>query len=317
MDWYRRTHRPKRPSLPRRLTRLGTLLALSLACAGAVAAAAVLPGIGHARPAKKRHASERHPSGSTRASGQYVLLLGRQSTMTQSVRENAGTAVAFRFQDKTPGVAHAVNVYVQAASKAKQIVAGLYANRGSSPGARLASVSGAAGPAGKWLTLSLPQTTIVKRHTYWIALLARHGAVELAAGPQSGCHSVTDRTVGLAALPRAWKPGAASATCVSAYVSGTRKSSTGPPPDSPPSNSTPPQINGAADVGATLTASTGSWTGSPTSYTYQWRDCDSGTGCVNIAGATASSYTVQSTDQGHTLGVTVTATNAYGSSAAN
>jgi subtilisin family serine protease len=87
---------------------------------------------------------------------------------------------------------------------------------------------------------------------------------------------------------------------------------------SPPSNSTPPSISGTPQVGETLSASTGSWTGGPTSYGYQWQDCDtSGANCSAIAGATRSNYTAQSADVGYTLRVAVTASNSGGASTAS
>jgi WD40 repeat protein len=80
---------------------------------------------------------------------------------------------------------------------------------------------------------------------------------------------------------------------------------------------TPPAISGTATVGQLLSASTGTWTGSPTSYTYKWRRCNSsGAKCTAIAGATASTYTVTSGDLGHTLRVYVTASNSHGHSKA-
>jgi hypothetical protein len=84
-----------------------------------------------------------------------------------------------------------------------------------------------------------------------------------------------------------------------------------------PTNTAVPAISGTAQQGQTLTASNGSWSGSPTSYGYQWRDCTSSTSCTNISGATSSSYTLQSSDVGKTVDVVVTATNAGGSSSAS
>ena len=79
----------------------------------------------------------------------------------------------------------------------------------------------------------------------------------------------------------------------------------------PPVNQTPPTISGTAQVGQTLTALSGSWSGSPPiSYAYQWRRCDSAGGaCVDIAGATAASYVVSAADSGSTLRVRVAASN--------
>src|SRR4051794_41854075 len=52
-----------------------------------------------------------------------------------------------------------------------------------------------------------------------------------------------------------------------------------------PVNQTEPKIAGTAQVGQTLTASPGTWSGSPTSFAYQWRRCNAqGNGCANIGG---------------------------------
>ena len=81
-----------------------------------------------------------------------------------------------------------------------------------------------------------------------------------------------------------------------------------------PVNSTPPVISGTAAEGQQLTANAGAWTGStPMNRGYQWRRCDSvGANCVGIAGASATSYTLAASDVGHTIRVSETATNAYG-----
>src|SRR5712691_4106211 len=81
-----------------------------------------------------------------------------------------------------------------------------------------------------------------------------------------------------------------------------------------PSNTSLPSISGSARDGSLLTASHGSWTGSPTSYAYAWQRCDTdGGSCAAISGATSKQYTATSADVGHRLRVTVTATNSSGS----
>ena len=66
-----------------------------------------------------------------------------------------------------------------------------------------------------------------------------------------------------------------------------------------------------------LAASTGGWTGGPTSYAYSWQRCDgAGSSCAAIAGATSSAYKATSSDVGFRLRVQVTATNAGGSAKA-
>src|SRR5207302_726118 len=85
-----------------------------------------------------------------------------------------------------------------------------------------------------------------------------------------------------------------------------------------PSNTSLPSISGSARDGSVLTASHGSWTGSPTSYAYQWLRCDAqGRNCPSIAGATGTTYVATSADVAHTLLVQVTAKNATGTSTAN
>ncbi len=88
-------------------------------------------------------------------------------------------------------------------------------------------------------------------------------------------------------------------------------------PAAAPTNSAPPQVSGQTVSGQRLAASPGSWTGSPTSYTYQWQDCNaSGTSCKNIASASSTSYTLKASDVGETIRVVVTAANAAGSASA-
>jgi hypothetical protein len=87
----------------------------------------------------------------------------------------------------------------------------------------------------------------------------------------------------------------------------------------PPASSAPPSISGQAEVGQTLTASPGTWSGTqPLAYAYQWRRCDSSGGnCSNIAGATLATYALVSSDQGSTIRIRVTASNSAGSSSAD
>ncbi|HWF35743.1 MAG TPA: hypothetical protein VG295_10220 [Solirubrobacteraceae bacterium] len=74
-----------------------------------------------------------------------------------------------------------------------------------------------------------------------------------------------------------------------------------------PANIEAPTITGAASVGQSLTCSDGTWSASPTTFTFQWnRD---GT---PIAGAMSQSYVVSTADRGASLTCTVTASNSFG-----
>jgi hypothetical protein len=89
-----------------------------------------------------------------------------------------------------------------------------------------------------------------------------------------------------------------------------------PPPPTPPSNTSVPTITGRAEKDQTLTANEGTWSGTePIAYAYQWRRCDSaGASCIDIADATAKTYTLVAADVGSTVLVAVTASNSAGSS---
>jgi hypothetical protein len=77
-----------------------------------------------------------------------------------------------------------------------------------------------------------------------------------------------------------------------------------------------PAITGTTQVGQTLTASSGSWSGTtPMSYAYQWLRCDAnGAACAAASGATAATYLLASADAGSTVRVNVSASNTVGTS---
>jgi hypothetical protein len=80
-----------------------------------------------------------------------------------------------------------------------------------------------------------------------------------------------------------------------------------------------PVVSGTAQVGQSLSASTGTWSGTtPITYSFQWQRCDSaGANCAAVAGATAASYSPTSSDGGSTMRASVTATNAASSASAS
>ena len=101
------------------------------------------------------------------------------------------------------------------------------------------------------------------------------------------------------------------------------KASTGgggsnPPPTTghQPAFTSLPTISGSTRQGETLTASPGTWTGSPT-FTYEWRRCNSAGICSSISGASLITYVLALADVGSTIRLRVMALNSYGGASAN
>lgn len=81
-----------------------------------------------------------------------------------------------------------------------------------------------------------------------------------------------------------------------------------------PANSASPTISGAAQLGSTLTANPGSWTGpGPITFTFQWSRCDQfGDKCAFVNAAVNQTYVLASADVGHAMRVRVQARNQFG-----
>jgi hypothetical protein len=84
-----------------------------------------------------------------------------------------------------------------------------------------------------------------------------------------------------------------------------------------PTNTSTPVISGTTRTGSTLSIASDAWTGSPTSFTYQWkRSATSGGSYTNIGSATNSTYVLTDDDINKYIKVSVIATNGIGSSTA-
>lgn len=76
-------------------------------------------------------------------------------------------------------------------------------------------------------------------------------------------------------------------------------------------------VTSEPELSEVFTATSGTWTGSPT-FTYQWQRCaEAGGSCANIVGSTTNTYTVVEADVSHRLRVAVTAKNSAGTATAN
>jgi hypothetical protein len=280
-----------------------------------------------------------------------ATLIGDEAVEAQRDYLEAGEAEAFSLAARASGTTGAAHVYVSAHNGAGELLVGLYTNASGHPGALLATGALASPAAQAWDTVPLGATQLTSGTTYWLAILGTGGTLRYRDRAQGPCPSQTSAQAGLKALPAAWRPGTVYHDCpASAYVTAgapsfpveetksplnpsppteppaTEPPATSepppveppPPPPAAPSDSTLPAIAGTPTEGQTLTATTGTWSGSPTSYRYQWQDCNTlGEACLGVATATNSSYTLTAADVGHTLRVVITATNAGGSTSAS
>ena len=216
-----------------------------------------------------------------------TVLLGDQNVESVNDSNGSGKAEAFPFVSGASGTAQSITVYITSRQSLK---AALYSSKSSRPSSLLAS--GTLAPPGTgWQTVTIPSTSVTAGATYWIALL---GPVNYRDGRNAGCSSYS---ASFGSFPASFPSGQAWQSCpLSAYVSGTT---------TPPSNTSLPLISGTPQQRQTLTASSGTWTGNPTNYSYAWSD-----------GAQGPSDTLADAALNTIITVTVTATNGAGSTPA-
>jgi sugar lactone lactonase YvrE len=95
-----------------------------------------------------------------------------------------------------------------------------------------------------------------------------------------------------------------------AYVANATRGTVDRIAPAPPTIAAIPAPTGTTTQGHTLTAVTGTWTNSPTAFTYEWQRCTPG--CTDITGANGATYTLSAADAGGSVRDRVTAANAGG-----
>jgi hypothetical protein len=211
----------------------------------------------------------------------------------------------------TPGKGQSVSATVTATVSNGVIVQATAPTLVSSP-----AITGPA-TVGQTLTTSNGSwsgTTPMGYSYQWASCDVSGSTCTIVAGATASTFAVATSVVG--STIRAIVTASNAAGSVSA--SSPQTSTVAPLPTAPVA-STSPTITGTAVVGQTLTASVGTWTGTtPMSYAYQWQECGStGASCSPIAGATSTSYVVESAIAGSTVRVAVTASNSVGSTNAS
>ena len=241
------------------------------------------------------------------AAASAATLLGDTSLEPTGDGNQSGQAQAWPYTATASGTTGSITFYLNRGNGASKAFVGLYSDASGHPGSLLTSGSTTSMKRG-WVTVAVGAASVTSGTHYWLAILGNSGWVAFRDRGQNTCQSAGTAAKNLSTLPASWGSSITWPSCPgSIYLNGT--TTTGG--TSAPSNTSRPTITGTAQQGQTLTTSHGAWTGSPTSYAYQWQRCASS--CSNISGATGVTYAVQSSDVGDTIDVVVTATNAAGS----
>lgn len=233
------------------------------------------------------------------AAAQGAVLVGDTTLESHVDSDASGQAEAFPFTASVSGTTTDAKVYVDTSDDSTKIIVGVYSN-GSTGKAQtlLATGSTTSFTKGAWNDVTLGSASLTSGTQYWLAVLGTGG--HLGYRDQgTGTLSYTSTQTSLTAMPSTFSSGSSwSSGYTSVYVNGT---------PAVPSNTSAPTITGTPTEGDTLTASSGSWSGaSPISYSYLWSD-----------GTTGSTDVLGASDVGAHISVTVTATNAYGSTNAS
>jgi hypothetical protein len=285
-----------------------------------------------------------------------TILLGDSAVQSRPGYLSAERSAAFRFRAEATGTTGTAQIYIASSNAASIVIVGIYSNASNQPGSLLSVGSLVSPTAGAWNSVALTSSSIASGQSYWLAILGEGGTLRYSASLRGLCASATSAQTNLGGLPATWSSGRDREGCpISAYVTAAQSILTPPvetppvetppvetppvetspvetpPVETPPVEKTPPveaptpaptntvlpSVGGTATEGDTLTATSGSWSGSPTGYAYLWQDCNtSGASCADIGGATTSTRELSASDVGHTVRVIVTATNTGGSTSA-
>ena len=154
-----------------------------------------------------------------------TFLVGDQTVETKSDYNSAGLAEAFQSTATTTGTMTKISVYVDAASTATTLTAGLYADNNGNPGTLLAQGTLSSLTAGAWNDVAVTASAVSSGTKYWIALLSPNGAGTLRFRDRccgGGSAAETSAQTTLSTLPATWAVGSHySDGPASVYAAGT------------------------------------------------------------------------------------------------
>ena len=219
-----------------------------------------------------------------------------------------------RYTLASPQSVTKLSAYVQGGGSATSMRAVIYTDSSNQPSAFVAvsqAVTIASGQAAGWVDFPVSGSPTLPVGQYWLGLWASNTSALGYYDNSSNSGRYAPSTFSAGSNPPASWPGGGSFDDLSysLYVT------LGAPP-SAPSNTALPTISGTTTQGQVLTATNGSWNGSPTSFAYQWQRCDSGGANCSSVGSNSQAYVLVAGDVGSTMRVQVTATNVGGSTPA-
>ncbi|SFK30337.1 PQQ-binding-like beta-propeller repeat protein [Methylocapsa palsarum] len=151
-----------------------------------------------------------------------TILIGAQQTALSIDSNTSGTAEAFMVTASVSGTVVSLTVYVDAISKSKNIVVGLYADKNGTPGNLLTQGTLSSPVASTWNTIPVANASVTAGVTYWIAILGPSGSGTLAFrdSGENGRRSESSSQRNLTTLPLTWSTGNVwSSSPASAYGS--------------------------------------------------------------------------------------------------
>jgi hypothetical protein len=150
-----------------------------------------------------------------------AVVLGTRNVQPQLDGNDAGMAEVFQTTATTAGTIESLSIYLDPASTAEKLVAGLYADDAGHPGALLAQGDAIIDAYG-WQDVAVPATAVTAGERYWIGVLGAGGGRIAFRDADGDCRSeTTPSSLTLDVLPATWSSGAEYDDCpVSAYAAG-------------------------------------------------------------------------------------------------
>ena len=179
-------------------------------------------------------------------------LFGQRAVAAHVGYASPGRATAFSFSSPRTGTVTAIRLYVDTRTRARVLIAGLYAAHDSHPSRVLASRALHRPHRGRWITVSIRATRVSAGRTYWLAVLAKGGRLYFRDQGTGKCSTPSAHRRKLASLPKVWRDGRRDTCGLSAYFLGTlsRPSSGASPPPSSSAPSPAPLVPGINCAGA-------------------------------------------------------------------